>query len=177
MSSELMLAFWPDANLRQYWYPQETNTSIWLSFRAVEETREDEGNHKIKLDYYGLDGAQCSNVGLYVWASQGYSSVVELKAHEIYSATASELTRLAKWLTKYNRLIEKADIPPSFGVMEKIILTLHAMKVKCGVKIDWDGRSQTQFEIKPVETYLADLKAYADPIAEMEALRTRSDNQ
>lgn len=169
--TELMLAFWPNAELRQYWHTSESSKSLWLEIRSVEISQDDEGKQTIQLDTYGLDGAQCTNVGIYLWASSGgFTPVVELKAHDIYSASAIELNRLYKWLTKYNAKISRATIPANFGIKEKLILTLLAMGIKRGIKIEADWSSPTRYEINSVEHYLTTLPNYAEPLAEMEAL-------
>lgn len=167
--TELMMAFWPGEDLRRYWSGSDTCNSAWLSIRSVEITHNDENKQVIELDYYGLDGKCADDVGLYLWGSQ-YGTSVELKAHGVHSASAYELKRLAAWLTKYTAKIDKAAIPDNFGLKEKLILTLRAMGIKRGIKIDSDWHSQTRFEVKPVEYYLDNLPEYAGPIAELNAL-------
>jgi hypothetical protein len=167
--NELMLALWPTSNQRNYWQLQDTSKSMWLSLRSVEITRE-EGVETYYLNSYETDGVACRSVGLWVWSSAGFSSCVELKAHNVYSANAWELTQLAKWLTKMNNKIAKADIPDSFGVKEKLILTLRAMGVRRSVEIAEDWRSPNGYKVAAIEDGLA-LQNYAGPLAEMEELR------
>lgn len=170
--TELMLALWSGANNRQYWNHSDTSRSMWLSIRAVEQTRDDEGNTKIDLESYGLDGNASRDVGLWLWSSSGFSCNVELKAHDIHSATAFELTRLAKWLTKMNTKISKADIPNNFGVVETLVLTLRAMGIKQAVEINPDWSARPQYKIHSLGDGLL-LPNYAGPLTEMEAMRLR----
>lgn len=177
--SELMLALWPNTDNRKYWRSEDASRSFWLSLRSVEVERTDsvfdgenwsEPTQHINLNMYETDGVACRNVGLWVWASTGFSSSIELKAHDVYSASAWELTQLAKWLTKMNNKIAKADIPDSFGVKEKLILTLRAMGIKRCVEIDPDWRKPEQYKLHTLEEGLA-LPSYADPLQDMEELR------
>lgn len=163
----LNLAVWPDSNNRQYWNNQDSWRSMWLSLRSSSKDGGKDGD-KIVLDHYNPDGVATSNVGIYVWASRGFDCAVEVKAHDVYSASAHELTQLAKWLTTMNKKIEKADIPRGFGVKETLILTLRAMGVKTAVKISADWQSEP--EIIGLEEGLS-LANYAGPLEEMEALR------
>ncbi len=170
--TELMLALWPNANNRQYWNSTDSIHSMWLSIRCVEMERTEDGELNIDLDNYGIDGNTTRDVGVWVWASSGFSCNVELKAHGIYSATAFELTRLAKWLTKMNTKIGKADIPNNFGVVETLVLTLRAMGIKQAIEINPDWNAKPQFKIHSLADGLK-LPNYASPLAEMESLRQR----
>jgi hypothetical protein len=167
--TELMMAFWPNANLREHWSPNDTYRSAWVYVRSVEIKYNDENMQIVGLDHWGADGKYVGDVALWLWGSE-YGPSVELKAHDVHSASAHELKQLSAWLTKYTARIAKAEIPNSFGLREKLILTLRAMGIKRGIKIDSDWQSPTRFEIKPVEYYLDNLPAYAGPLAEMEAL-------
>jgi hypothetical protein len=169
--TELMLALWPTSNNRQYW-STDANRSMWLALRSVEQVRGEDGEVKIDLDCYGIEGVTIRDVGLWVWSSSGFNCHVELKGHDIHSAGASDLTRLAKWLTKMNTKIAKADIPRDFGVLETLILTLRAMGIKQAVEINPDWTARPRYKIHSLADGLK-LPNYAAPLAEMEEIRLK----
>lgn len=170
--SEIMLAVWPNADLRQYWGSVAGCNSLWLSLRDVTQERDDKGETKIDMDCYSQNGKACSDVGIYIWAGTGGGLAIELKGHEIHSASAHELTALAKWLTKMNAKISKADIPHGFGVKETLVLTLRAMGVKNALVIDPDWRSAARDKVITLDEALK-MPNYGGPLSDMEAMRVR----
>lgn len=165
--TELMMAFWPSINLREQWMSIDTCRSLWIDVIWVEIKCDDENKQVITLDHFSPNSKNALNTGLYVWASN-YKNIVELKANWAHSASVLEMRQFSRWLTKYAAKIERAEIPQSFGPREKLILTLQAMGVRRGVKIDYG--CSTPLEINSVEYYLNSTPAYAGPLAEMEAL-------
>lgn len=162
--TELMLAVWSNANQREYWTPSDTCRSMWLEIRSVIE---EDGAYD--LDSYN-DGIYTLEVGIYVWVSTGYGCVVELKAHNIYSADSRQLKTLAKWLDKMNAKIAKAAIPENFGVRETLVLTLRAMGIRQGILVKSDANYKSCHEVMSLDEALA-LSNYARPLQEMEEKR------
>lgn len=126
---EIVLATWPQKERGAAYFGDRRFThlsscdSMWLSLRVVDD------------DSYAAYRARSvvSNIGLWVWWSTDSDSIsVEFKAHDVFSASVSELKPLVAELVRLNKRVPQRVHGQSYT--DYVVATLRAAGIKRAVQ-------------------------------------------